>query len=109
MRNEQRDGESVFNYDVAADESLSQGVVRAVSTASNVDPIPDAGAESEESLDPLYTVIDPDALDAVFRTTDSSARGGQITFTYHGREVTVHSEGRVSVERFRRATGEAAD
>ena len=111
MSNDQRNGGSIFTYDVSPGESLSEGVVAAVSTASGADAIPDSDSETGESLDPLYAAIDPDALDSVFRTVDpdSSERRGQITFTYHGREVTVFSEGRIAVRRLRRATGGAAD
>ncbi|WP_324665632.1 HalOD1 output domain-containing protein [Haloarcula sediminis] len=74
-------------------ESLSDTVIRAVSTASGRSPTPGPGADA--SLDPLYTAIDPDALDSVF-TADGSA--GTVTFDYHGYTVTAHSAGRVVLD-----------
>lgn len=42
----------------------------------------------------LYDVIDPDALDRLFR---SSGMNGQIKFTYLGYEVAVFSDGRIAL------------
>lgn len=103
-----RTGESAFTYDVAPGESLSDGVITAISTISDSDPVSDAlpGTETDKALDPLYTVVDPEALDSVFRSADddTARTSGQVTFPYHGYEVTVHSEGRVSATQ-RETTG----
>lgn len=100
---DQRSGESAFVYDVSPEESLSDGVVRAVATVADSDPAPDpsSAAESGRELDPLYDAVDPDALDAVFRTAgpDAARTRGRVTFSYFGYEVSVHGEGRISVER----------
>lgn len=94
-----REGESAFTYDVSSDESLSEAVVEAVSTVSGHEPVPTT--PTERALDPLYTVVDPDALDSVFRPVGSAPDRlrGEVTFTYHGYEVTAHGEGYVRVER----------
>lgn len=94
--------ELLLRYDVPASESLSEGVIAAVSAASNASPIPEAhadAADGERTLDPLYTAIDPEALDSVFRTTgdDADRTRGRVAFQYHGYEVTVHSDERISV------------
>lgn len=56
-----------------------------------------AGLESMDPLDfdePLYSVIDPDALDALFRSRRSA---GFVSFEYLGYQVTVRSDGDVDV------------
>lgn len=65
---------------------LSAAVVRAVAAAEEVDPI---------SLHPpLYRVVDPDAVDALFRdATDCVVR-----FTYRSHDVEVHADGTVLVD-----------
>lgn len=74
----------------AQDESASEAVVAAVAQHTGTDPI---------SLEPLYTAVDPDALDALFGfgrpgVDRSSTR---VTFTYCGCEVTVSGDGTVRV------------
>lgn len=63
--------------------SLSEAVVKAVAREEGVDA---------ENLEPLYEVIDGDALDALFRGGQ-----GQVTFRYAGYEVTVDQLGTVSL------------
>lgn len=47
---------------------------------------------------PLFRVIDPDALDALFQPTTSGRRtGGSVTFSYDGCEVTVGDDDLVRV------------
>lgn len=74
----------------ASDGTVSVEVVERVADIEDVDPI---------ELPRLYEVINPDALDQVFATTPTAGReGGQVTFSYHGYEITVSSDGDVSVE-----------
>lgn len=72
------------------DRKLSECVISALAEAKGVDPM---------DLDtPLYTVIDPDALDRLFQPTSSGQRStGHVTFTIDNHEVTVYSDGRVNV------------
>ena len=51
------------------------------------------------ALEPLYEFVDPDALDALLRSNDSSATPNDITVTFSvaDRQVTVHSSGDVIV------------
>lgn len=72
--------------------SLSQRVIERVAEAEGVDPI---------EIDPLYSVIDPDALDSLFRpqlkesaVPDSNAA---LRFEYHGYDVRVTATGRVTL------------
>lgn len=51
------------------------------------------GISPEELNPPLYDVIDPEALDTIFRKNT-----GRITFEYHGYVVTVDASGNVNLE-----------
>lgn len=51
------------------------------------------GVSPEELNSPLFDVIDPDALDVIFR-----GETGQISFEYHGYAVTVSHSGNVALE-----------
>jgi len=84
---------TTHTVDIGATESPGDAVVRAVSAISGLDPVPDPTG-AEQALDPLYTVVDGDALDSLFR----SDMDGTVSFTYHGYEVTVYSEGHLVVE-----------
>lgn len=71
---------------------LSTAVIETVARAEGVDPT------SIEQ--PLYEVIDPDALDdlAAVRHGDRTASPIRIHFTYYGYEVQVRSDGEVFLE-----------
>lgn len=70
-------------------QPLSQAVVEAV-----------AGAEAVDPLDlevPLYEAVDPDALDALFQSQDTTVEGN-VRFRYYGYEVAVSGDGHVSLD-----------
>lgn len=48
---------------------------------------------------PLHDVIDPDALDALFTSTATTHRDGEasVSFTYKGYDITVDSDGELTV------------
>lgn len=72
-------------------EEISAKVVEAVAAAKGIEPT---------ALDTrLYEIIDPDALDAIFRPkADGTPRiGGKITFTMDGCRVAIHNDGNVDV------------
>ncbi|WP_336036050.1 HalOD1 output domain-containing protein [Halobacterium yunchengense] len=73
-------------------DRLSEGVVEAVAAATGEDPA---------SMPSLYEVLDPDALDALFRpgSAPSPPGTGRVSFRYNGCDVTVHADGRVLVAR----------
>ncbi|UPV73819.1 hypothetical protein M0R89_14895 [Halorussus limi] len=99
----------IFTYEISPSESFSEGVIAAVAEASGTDAIaPKDAADSAEVLEPLYTVVDPDALNALLRDRDSGQDGVEVSFAYHDHEVTVSGGGRVEVER-RSTTDEASD
>jgi len=65
--------------------SLCSQVVSAVARTEDIEPV---------ALEPrLFGAIDGDALDRLFRATD-----GHVSFEYHGYEVTVTSDGDVSLD-----------
>lgn len=69
---------------------LSYTVVETVAEAEAVDPV--------ELEIPLNDVIDPDALEALFESTNTAPRRtGQVTFEYAGHTVVVGSDGTVMV------------
>lgn len=85
-----------FTADPANDDQrtdrLSSAVVEAVAEAERVDPV---------ELTPLYTAVDPDALEALFQTQYQGREGpvhGEIRFTYQGYEVRVTADGEVDLE-----------
>ncbi len=62
--------------------------------------VADAQGQSEDDLTPLYDVIDPEALDALFAPlVDGTTRThGSVSFHYAGYWVTVSSEGAVELK-----------
>lgn len=60
-------------------------VIRTVAETTDTDPL---------ELPPLYETIDPDALDALVENMTT----GTISFTYAGRDLTVNSDGIVTIE-----------
>lgn len=88
---EDRVEDPVVTYEMSDDESVTEAVVTAVRSVSD---------ESETELRPLYTVIDPDALDAIFRPyRDGTPRdgAGKVTFEYGRYDVRVRSDRTVVV------------
>lgn len=73
------------------DRLASDAVISVVSAAIGVGPM---------ELPPIYTAVDPDALDRLFapRTAGSSRSNGSVTFEYVGHRVTVNGHGSVEVE-----------
>lgn len=67
-----------------AAKSASQQVVETVAEAEGVDPT---------ELDPLYSVVDPDALDSLFHSqsahSETRAPSTKVRFQYHGYDVRV--------------------
>lgn len=77
-------------HDLDGEEPLSTAVVLAVTEA--------AGIEPREIRGTLYEVVDPDALDDVFRSIGGdSATGGRVSFPLAGHRVTVSDDGTITV------------
>lgn len=74
------------------DRTVSEVVVRRVADREGCDPV---------SLEPLYHVVDPEALDALVETTrhglDRSPT--RVSFTYCGYEVVIERDGTVRVSK----------
>ncbi|WP_312910136.1 HalOD1 output domain-containing protein [Natronosalvus caseinilyticus] len=62
-----------------------------------VDLVAAASGRSLVEMPPIYEVIDPDALNALFRLRNSGAdlEDRVFEFTYEGYRVSVHGDGRV--------------
>lgn len=80
--------DATATYEADRDESAPQAVIAAVSSELDCAPT---------ELRPLNAVVDPDALEALFQSTDTGQRGGHVAFTYAERPVTVRSDGLVRV------------
>jgi hypothetical protein len=65
-----------------------------------VEAVADRKGVSAQDLSPLFRIVDPDALDALFsawsRTADQT---GHVQFEYEGHTVIVDSSGRVGVSK----------
>ena len=70
------------------DAPPSQSVVERVAAREGVD---------HTELTPLFDAIDPDALDKLLDTNGRTESAVQISFTYHGYDVTVTGDGAVRV------------
>lgn len=71
------------------DERISEKVITGVAEAKGVDPL---------DLDPLYDVIDPDALNSMFRPSDGSPSASmELRFSMSGCQVVIRREGEVTV------------
>jgi len=70
-------------------ENPSEAVVSAIAEIENI---------NVTEVEPLYDVIDPDALDSLFSTVRGEhEREGSVTFSLHGYYVFVHSDGQLIV------------
>lgn len=68
--------------------SPCETIFERVADREGVDPL---------DLDPLAETIDPDAIDALVGRSAREDSGLQITFAYHGYDVTVTAAGAVDV------------
>ncbi|WP_126663922.1 HalOD1 output domain-containing protein [Haloterrigena salifodinae] len=68
-------------------DSLSLSVIEALADATDTDPV---------ELEPLYHVVDPEALDQLFQgTTPATAR---VQFSYGEHTVEVRGDGTILVD-----------
>lgn len=65
-------------------QSVTENVVQSVAVSTNTDPV---------DLPPLYVAIEPDALNIIVHQMSE----GEVCFPYAGYNVTVRSDGTVSV------------
>lgn len=90
MGDPERDHRAWTTHAVRDDEPVTRAVVRAMSAETESDSM---------DLPPLYSVLDPDALNALFATPSGSSSRSDcaVSFDYHGREVRVTSPGTVQI------------
>lgn len=80
-----------FRHDWRAGCPVAATLTRAV-VAVKDDPI--------EEVDPLYTSVDPEALEALFQADGRDGETwGQLSFVHDGCYVELHSDGTVSATR----------
>ncbi len=86
---------SVDRSDENSQRSLSFEVINAIAEKEEVDTT----AIEPPEYEPLYEVLNPEALDALFapREDGSPRANGRVKFTYCGYQVTVTSDGEVKV------------
>lgn len=93
----------------ASDESVppSRAIVEAIAQREGVDATEIAPPEYE----PLYAVVNPEALDALFEQdlASESSRSLAVGFEYEGYDVVVHGDGRVEVSESSDATESLPD
>jgi hypothetical protein len=70
-------------------ETIDAAIVRALAAAEDEDP-----TEVDVCL---YDHLNPDALDGLYDSTDPEGTGWRFEFAAEGYDVTVRSDGRVSV------------
>ncbi len=73
---------------VCRDGQLSETVISAVAEAKGVEPL---------DLEPLYTAVDPDALDRLFQPAVGSPTPLNLQFAMADCRVTVRSDSEVTV------------
>lgn len=71
----------------------SQAIVEAVAEREGVE-VTDIEPPAYE---PLFAVVNPEALDRLFRTGGAAPETASVTLEYVGYHVTVHGDGRVEV------------
>ena len=77
--------------EVPREEPIAVKIVRQIAAYDDVPP--------EQLTPPLYAVIDPEALNVLFRPTRAGPRDRDATveFTYRDYTVTVHGDGTIDV------------
>lgn len=84
------DAAELLTFDCRDDTDVSSAVTMAVSHVSGDDPM---------AMEPLASVIDPDAVANLFAPTrKQTERGrGSVDFEYHGHRVIIDANGRGSI------------
>ncbi|WP_458185033.1 DUF7504 family protein [Haladaptatus sp. NG-WS-4] len=79
-------------HDLSSAQSLSTTVTVAVADVAGVEP-----ADIPEQL---YDVVDPEALDKLFKPRDDGKprRGGRLSFSLYGHHVTVRGDGTITIQ-----------
>lgn len=80
-----------FNHDWGTNQSVLETIVFAVAAVTGKPPA---------EVEPLYNVIDPDALSVLFSPiSDENPRSdGAVSFTFEDQAVTVHASGEIIID-----------
>jgi DNA-binding NtrC family response regulator len=80
----------IGRHDFSAPTELGVSIVHAVEAAVD---------EDLDTFDPLYDVVDPDALEAVFGPVSGTPHASQIEvrFTYHDLDLAVTGDGSIAI------------
>lgn len=83
--------QTLASCDTNSAEKPIKTIVDLIADLEGVDPV--------ELSPPLYSVIDPDALDSLFdsSTSDNSQTPVQVCFQYSGYEVRIQSNGEIAI------------
>lgn len=92
MSEDDLSGQSVSVYELAGDEPPSQQIIELVGEESGTALVPGADTGPEQTLPPLHSVVDPDALDTLVGSSTNSPAGTRVEFSYHGYTVTVYTD-----------------
>lgn len=86
---------SVDGSDRSTQQSLSFEIINAIANKEGVETT----AIEPPEYEPLYEVLNPEALDALFapRENGTARTNGRVEFPYCGYHVTVTSDGDVHV------------
>lgn len=84
-------GAYVTDYDWTGDSSVTHEVIKALGAVVGTSP-----AEFDETL---FDVIDTDALEVLFRPTNSDRRStaGGVWFTFADHHILIDSSGRIEI------------
>lgn len=87
-----------FTYQIGSGELVSTAVVKAVAAVSGHEPTGKA-IDGNGQQEPLYEVVDPDALDTIYESLTTDGPGtAQVSFTYCGYDVSI-TPGVVRIQR----------
>ncbi|MFC4437647.1 MULTISPECIES: HalOD1 output domain-containing protein [Natrialbaceae] len=76
------------------EEKPTQSIIEGVARHEGVD----VTEVEPPAYEPLYTVVNPEALDTLFRTaTGSDTANARVSLEYAGYDITVYGDGRVDV------------
>lgn len=87
-------GEYVARYDWESPVPLTTVLVELVAEVNDADP---------ERLEPLGRVVDPEAMDALFASTDrypgNHDAGSRLMFRFEDLDVTIEADGLIRLDR----------
>lgn len=80
--------QSISVSELSEEKLPSQQIIELIGEKSDTPLVPTSGTDPDQTLPPLHSVIDPDALDSLVGPS-ASTPNTRIEFSYHGYSVTV--------------------